>query len=155
MIKTEIDRIEEIRQEIKNNNHSLLIVGDSKSNLFKGKKLEKLPTLKTINLNYSLSRILTSIPKDERIDPIGIIENILSNIESDAVIFLNNNHVLFDSSLNWNPFEIFKKLSRSYRILALWDGNLEGDIIKYARPGHLEFHEFKSSDSGDLFIIAN
>ena len=154
MPKSEIEIIEEIKQELVIKVHSLIIiVGDFKKNTLLKKKLQNLESLTTINLNLHLSEILTSMSGNERTNPVEIIEEILLDVNSNNVIFLGDNNILFDSNLKWNPLEIFKKLSRTYHLLVLWDGTLDGKILKYAHTGHAEFREFQLPDSEAILIM--
>lgn len=152
MSKTDIEIINDIKHEIDKRDYKLIIlVGSQIENSSLIKKLEKLEWLKTINLNYHLSKLLHDVQKNELSNPIDLIEKL--PLESKSTIFFNYNNILFDSNLEWDPLQIFKKLSRNYSIVAFWDGYKDNHTLKYAQNGHNEFKVFPLSDLQDVFIL--
>ena len=152
MTKTDIELINDIKNELEKNDHSLIILVGSqieKSSLIK--KLEELDSLNTVNLNYHLSKILSDIPKNELTNPVELIEKLL--LEYPTTIFFNYNNILFDSSLQWNPLDIFKKLARNRRIVVFWDGQKGNRSLKYALTGHKDFSEFQLPESDEILIM--
>jgi len=146
--------INDIEYELKNKNHKLIIIiGDSNSNHLLSEKLQNFKNIDSLNLNFYLSKILHSLSKNERTDPVNIIEDIISEHSSKDVILFCNINILFDTNLKWNPIEIFKKLSRNHFLIVLWDGKLTGNKLQYASSQHLEYCQYQLPDLGEIFII--
>lgn len=152
MEKTDVELVSEIQNELEKRDHSLIIlVGNQTEKTALIKKLEQLDSLNTVSLNYHLSKILSDISKNELPDPVELIEKLL--LKSQTTIFFNYNNILFDSSLQWNPLDIFKKLSRDRTIVVFWDGQLGNRSLKYAQTGHKEFSEFQLPESDVILIM--
>lgn len=151
LTKTDTELINEIKNELDKNDHSLIILVGSqieKSSLIK--KLEQLDSFETINLNYHLSRILSGVSKNDLPDPVELIEKLL---EHKTPIFFNHNNILFDSNLQWSPLDIFKKLSRNRMVVVFWDGQLGDRTLKYAQAGHDESSEFQLPETNEILIM--
>jgi hypothetical protein len=151
--KSQLEIVEEITKELEKKESCLiLVIGKLKSNLSLEEKLNKLKNIHSINLNFYLSKILTSLPENERTNPVEIIEQIILKNSSERIIFLPHNNILFDQNLQWNPLEIYKKLSLRYFLIAFWDGELDGPL-KYSRPGHKEYGEFLLQETDEILIM--
>ena len=103
-------------------------------------KLEKgISNLKIIDLGKFLAKkILDDAPSIS-------IEEILSDFmdnEKSEFFLITNSGILFDASLNLDPFRLFKKLSVTRKLIVLWHGKRNNNQLTYAQRGHLEYNEY-------------
>ena len=103
-------------------------------------KLEKtIKNLKIIDLGKFLAKkILDDAPSIH-------IEEILSDFmdnEKSEFFLITNSGILFDASLNLDPFRLFKKLSVTRKLIVLWHGKRNNNQLIYAQRGHSEYNEY-------------
>ena len=103
-------------------------------------KLEKtIKNLKIIDLGKFLAKkILDDAPSIS-------IEEILSDFmdnEKSEFFLITNSGILFDASLNLDPFRLFKKLSVTRKLIVLWHGKRNNNQLIYAQRGHSEYNEY-------------
>ena len=103
-------------------------------------KLEKtIKNLKIIDLGKFLAKkILDDAPSIS-------IEEILSDFmdnEKSEFFLITNSGILFDASLNLDPFRLFKKLSVTRKLIVLWHGKRNNNKLTYAQRGYSEYNEY-------------
>lgn len=60
------------------------------------------------------------------------------------VLVLENNDLLFEPSLGLDPLALFVRYSRTKRIIVLWPGIYDGNILSYAVPEHEHYRKWKN-----------
>lgn len=148
------ETIEKIKFEITQNNSKLIIItynGGKNNSVIKN--LQNLGNIDILNLNFLLSQILITLPKNELTDPVKIIENIITKNSSKNIILFSYINILFDVNLKWDVLNILKKLSRNRVLVVLWNGKYDKDVLEYASYSHLEYTKFTIRSSNEILII--
>ena len=119
---------------------NLTIILNPENNTEITSKLEKtIKNLKIIDLGKFLAKkILDDAPSI-------YIEEILSDFmdnEKSEFFLITNSGILFDASLNLDPFRLFKKLSVTRKLIVLWHGKRNNNRLTYAQRGHSEYNEY-------------
>ena len=119
---------------------NLTIILNPENNTEITSKLEKtIKNLKIIDLGKFLAKkILDDAPSIS-------IEEILSDFmdnEKSEFFLITNSGILFDASLNLDPFRLFKKLSVTRKLIVLWHGKRNNNRLTYAQRGHSEYNEY-------------
>lgn len=119
---------------------NLTIILNPENNTEITSKLEKtIKNLKIIDLGKFLAKkILDDAPSIS-------IEEILSDFmdnEKSEFFLITNSGILFDASLNLDPFRLFKKLSVTRKLIVLWHGKRNNNQLTYAQRGHSEYNEY-------------
>lgn len=148
------ETIKKIKLEMTTNNPKLIIItvnGNENNSLIKN--LQNLGNIDILNLNFLLSQILITLPKNKLSDPVKIIENIITKNSSKNIILFSSINILFDVNLKWNPLQILKKLSRNHFLIVLWNGKYDKVGLDYASYPHQEHVKFSIQNSTEIFII--
>ena len=126
----------------------VLIVGPAGSG--KTAVMEGVATLTNshrINLNLELSKRLLELTSRQRIIRTHTsIDEILSEV-GEGLALLDNIELLFDQSLQQDPFRLLLSVSRNRTIVATWNGKLEDGQLTYASPDHHEYRRYSADDA--------
>ena len=99
-----------------------------------------------INVNLKLCENLLELTEKQRILQCKkILEEQIS--ESGKVVVLDNNEILFDTSLKQDPLLILQAISRNRSVVASWNGEYDGSKLIYAEPGHQEYRQYQHVDA--------
>ena len=66
-------------------------------------------------------------------------------------VLLHHIEVLFEPALQADPMAMLRQLSRDRPIIVIWPGQLDGDDLVYANPGH---PEYRRDSAKDLMVVA-
>lgn len=99
-----------------------------------------------VNVNLEVSRNLLSMTERQRSVCISRVVEQLVEAAGNDVVLLDNIEILFDRSLELNPLELLKKLSRNRTIVSTWGGRAEGRELVYADSGHREYRRYPIED---------
>ena len=128
----------------------ILLVGDSRSGTRILKALSDELDLPITNLGLELAVQLLEIPPKTR--PLRvqhIVEEMVSKQGGDMAL-LDHLACLFEPSLQQNPLNLLKQLSRNHTIIASWRGGFSDGKITYAIQGHSEYRQY---DARDILIF--
>ena len=99
-----------------------------------------------INLGLLLSRQLLSLTvRQRKLKVADIIEGILDEANVPR-IGVDNTEIVFEPSLKINPVGLLKNISRNRSIVWTWNGNIEGNYLTYAYPGHPEYQRISAKE---------
>jgi len=104
-----------------------------------------------VNLNLELSRCLLELTERQRKlqasrDVAELIAQAVSPATGDHVVLVDNIEILFDASLSIDPLRLLEDVSRNWTLVVGWRGNVEGDYLIYAKPGHPEYRRYPARD---------
>ena len=103
-----------------------------------------------INVNMELSEKLIAIPQSNRKYYVTeFLQEILMG-RTEEIICLDYFELLFHPELAVNPFQLLRDISRNKTLVISWRGNIEGDALVHAEPGH---PEYKRQTVEDAIII--
>lgn len=93
----------------------------------------------TLNIGLQLSKKLLSIQPSKRSRQIlQIMNDILGNFETNPILCTNIS-LLFEPSLDLDPLALFLQLGRSHKIIVMWPGQYDKDVLSYAVPEHSHY----------------
>ena len=120
----------------------LLLTDPETSNLINLDLLANRLGGSSINTNLKLSQLMLSLtPRQRSLKSASLLGAIIKDIPKDTVL-LNNNHILFDPLLRQDPLRLLQNLSRHKTIIAVWEGQVQGQYLTYARPDHSEYRRY-------------
>ena len=102
------------------------------------------------NVGIELSRRMLELAEKERSTKLSRLLTETTDSTPSDVVLIDNIELLFDPSLQANPLELLKTLSKTRSVVATWPGHVEGNRLIYAKPGH---PEYKRYDIEDLLIV--
>ena len=103
------------------------------------KMFSEIENLPYINVNMELSKNLIAIPQSKRKYYVTeILQEILMS-RTEEIICLDYLELLFHPELAVNPFQLLRDISRTKTLVISWRGNIEGDVLVHAEPGHPEY----------------
>jgi hypothetical protein len=90
---------------------------------------------------------LAALPQRQRkLQCAAILRELADQHASGDLLLLDNVELLFDQSLQLDPLELLKRLAVARRVVAVWPGELRGDIktgrLTYADLGHPEHQDY-------------
>lgn len=107
-----------------------------------------------INLGFELAASLFEVPINLRpLKILQLVEDIVSGDEPE-IILLDHIEFLFEPSLQQNPLNLLKQLSRNQVILASWRGEFEDGKITFGKQGHPEHKQYNALGI-QVFSITN
>ncbi len=104
---------------------------------------EHLP-FPVINVNLELAQRLLPYSRQERPRAAGVALSELLAGQTTEVVGLDNLELLFSTELKLDPLRLLQSESRHRSLVATWNGCRAGSELRYARPGHPEFANFRA-----------
>lgn len=99
-----------------------------------------------INVNLGLSRRMLPLTSRQRALRIAaLLDDIISDVDSEFVL-LGHINLLFDPVLRQDPLRLLQNLSRRKTIVVVWDGQVQGQYLTYAEPGHPEYRRYSTKE---------
>lgn len=95
-----------------------------------------------INVNLALTKGLQLIPEHRRKFKVPDLLNEIINAENSAVVCIDFFELLFEPSLQQNPFELFKNISRNKTLVIAWREKIDKTNFIYAEPSHIEYKKY-------------
>ncbi|MEW6624171.1 MAG: BREX-3 system P-loop-containing protein BrxF [Bacillota bacterium] len=122
----------------------ILLVGKTGSGKTRMLKYLAASTGRTVlDLNIELSKMLKSIPKNERCLYVqDFLDEILRQTNGRPV-FLDNTEILFSSHLQIDPIGTLKNSSRYYPLVAAINGFIDNNRLIYADRNHPDYITYK------------
>lgn len=124
--------------QLKNKYYKLLYIYESKlgNTLARYSEENAIPYL---NINLILSKKLQHVQANRRpYRAADYLKELLLETEQD-IICIDYYELLFEPSLNLNPFELFNSISRNKTLLITWRGDIKDGYFIHAVPGHPEY----------------
>jgi len=94
------------------------------------------------NVGVELSKLMLELSEKERATRLSHLLAEVTDSQQSDVVLLDNVEVLFDPSLQANPLELLKSLSKTKTVVASCPGYVEGHHLLYAKPGHPEHKRY-------------
>ena len=133
----------------------LLLTDPETSNLINLDLLANRLGGSSINTNLKLSQLMLSLtPRQRSLKSASLLGAIIKDIPKDTVL-LNNNHILFDPLLRQDPLRLLQNLSRHKTIIAVWEGQVQGQYLTYARPDHPEYRRYPARELVIVTPVSN
>jgi hypothetical protein len=131
----------ETAQRVSSNSDSklILVVGDEPA-LLREAMTKQASALgwRAVDLNVTLSRRLIPLTAEERgWEAWDVLDDVVGS-HRDGVVLLTSD-ILFETSLEFRPYETLRRLGRSGPVIAPWFGTVIGTEIFRAQPGHPEY----------------
>jgi hypothetical protein len=141
-----IDELDRLLAEVRSLKTKLvLVVGPSrsgKSKLCEG--LTKRKETQLTKLGRVLGRRLLQFPRTQRhLAAPEVFKEILGEVNSSDVVFIDNIEILFDRSLRLDPLKLMKQQARFKITVATWPGEIRGTKLVYAESGNSEYYEYE------------
>jgi len=132
-------------------NKLMLIVAPSNSGKTKLlQEISKKIGSSIININLEASRrMLEFTERQRKLHAHIVVEDIIKEKNSDIVL-LDNIELLFDVILEMDPLKLLKNISRNFKLVSTWNGEVKDNLLIYAKSGH---PEFKKYDTKDILIF--
>lgn len=106
-----------------------------------------------INVNEKLSSQLITIPSEARGKAAQDWLMGVSLEDPSKPLLLASIDLLFHPSLRIDPFKLICGLSRSQKLILLWPGNFQDDLLSYAIPEHCHYRVWKTPASSLIYPI--
>ena len=109
--------------------------------------LGKRSGLSPLDVGAELGRRLAAIPQRQRhLQTTTILRELADQHAPGDLLLLDNIELLFDRSLQLNPLDLLKRHAHARRVVAVWPGELQGDMrmgrLTYAEMGHPEHQDY-------------
>jgi hypothetical protein len=99
-----------------------------------------------INVNLELSRQLLPLTTRQRpLRVASLLSDMVTAVDNEIVLLTHIN-LLFDPTLQQDPLRLLQNLSRRKTITALWEGQIQGQYLTYARPDHPEYRRYSTRE---------
>lgn len=108
-----------------------------------------------VNVNLELSKRMLDLTRTQRGRQVERLFKDVVAAKSGEIVLLDNLEILFDGSLDLEPFRLLQVVSRNRTIVASWNGTYSDDTLTYAEPGHPEFVQFKKPEAVVIAIDAD
>lgn len=100
-----------------------------------------------VNVNLELSKRMLELTRMQRSRQVDrLMREVIASVPGDLVL-LDNLEILFDTSLEVEPFRLLQMASRNRTVVASWNGSFLNGTLTYAEPGHPEFVQFKQTEA--------
>lgn len=111
------------------------------------RSLAKNKGLIPLNTGALLGARLASTPQRQRhLQTTSMLRELAEQYASGDILLMDNIEILFDKSLQLDPLELLKRHAHSRRVVAVWPGQLQGDVktgrLTYAEMGHPEYQDY-------------
>ncbi|WP_192599220.1 BREX-3 system P-loop-containing protein BrxF [Sporosarcina limicola] len=100
-----------------------------------------------LNLNLELAKLLQGIQINRRPYKIADYLNQRLNAMTEEIICLDYFELLFEPSLQINPFDLFENISKNKTLIIAWRGNIHDGHFIQAEPGHPEYRVYPTDDA--------
>jgi hypothetical protein len=125
----------------------LLIGGSHLSKTALLNSLAKSQGVMPLNVGAELGGRLAGMPQRQRhLQTTTILRELADQHTSGDLLLLDNIELLFDRSLQLDPLDLLKRHAHAKRVIAVWPGDLQGDVrtgrLTYADMGHPEHQDY-------------
>lgn len=104
-----------------------------------------------VNVNLEISRLMLPLTTRQRALKVSsLLDQTIKDLPSDIVL-LNHIQILFDPVLRQDPLRLLQNLSRQKTIIAVWEGQIQGQYLTYAKLDHPEYRRYPTRE---LIIIS-
>ena len=91
-----------------------------------------------VNVNLELSEQLLELTSKQRALRVPRLLGEIADGRPGDVLLLDNTEILFSTEIQQDPLRLLQGLGRNRTVVATWSGELDGDSLTYATPGHAE-----------------
>ena len=143
-----IDQILQKTSEVKELYYRLVLVVAVPGNgeLTELKSIAEQTDMGLVNVNLELSRrLLTLTARQRSLKVAALLNDIVAAVDSELVLLYHIN-LLFDPALRQDPLRLLQTLSRRKTIVAVWDGQIQGQHLTYAEPDHPEYRRYPTRE---------
>ncbi|GEM_PF-1193298 len=108
------------------------------------KKISDELSIPIVNISLMLSSTLKDITPKEREDILpDILQRAIIDENNREVILLDHMEILFEPSLNHDPFVLLEKISRMRTLLVHFPGNFDGTCLTWSTPEYRDYIRHK------------
>ncbi len=102
-----------------------------------------------VNVNLDFGELLLEMPMGDRpLKAPRLLDRMVD--EAETPLLLDNMELLFDASLQLQPFNWLRRVSRNRTVVATWNGAVEHGHVTYAEDGH---PERRREPIGDVVVV--
>ncbi|MBN1944775.1 MAG: BREX-3 system P-loop-containing protein BrxF [Bradymonadales bacterium] len=94
-----------------------------------------------VNVNLELSERLLDLTSKQRALRVPRLLGEIADGHPGEVLLLDNTEILFSTELQQDPLRLIQGLSRNRTVVATWCGEMDGEDLVYATPGHPEYRK--------------
>lgn len=91
-----------------------------------------------VNVNLELSEQLLELTSKQRALRVPRLLGEIADGRPGDVLLLDNTEILFSTEIQQDPLRLLQGLGRNRTVVATWSGEMDGDCLTYAAPGHAE-----------------
>lgn len=100
----------------------------------------------TVNVSLDLSRLMISLTSRQRALKVSPLLDQIVKEQPYDIVLLNHNQILFEPNLRQDPLRLLQNLSRQKTIIVIWEGQVQGQYLTYAVPGHPEYRRYPTRE---------
>jgi hypothetical protein len=140
-----IERLEQLTEDVAALHNRLIVLvgepGAGKSLLLSD--LGRRRDAPLLNVGSKLGARLGVLPVRQRALAVpALLRDLADEHTAKGILLLDNIEILFDRTLQLDPLDLLKQLSRSRRVVAVWPGLLRDGRLIYAELGHPEHQDY-------------
>ena len=99
-----------------------------------------------LNIGQGLSEVLIKeVIRDYSPQSEKWVKSRISEVPS-PMICCTNIDLLFEPLLKLDPLVLFRQISRNKRLIVIWPGSFDNEILTYATPEHKHFRSWSKPD---------
>lgn len=99
-----------------------------------------------VNLNLELAKRMLELTRQKRtLQATRLVGDIMSETGED-IVFLDNIEMIFDPALGLDPLRLLEGISRNRTVVVSWNGEVVGNRLRYAAPGHPEYRDYSADN---------
>ena len=134
----------------------ILLVADPETQyLIDYDRLANRTKSKSINVNLELSQSMLALTSRQRALKVASLLGTTITATPHDTVLLKHIHILFDPVLRQDPLRLLQNLSRHKTIIAVWEGQVQGQYLTYARPDHPEYRRYPARELVIVTPVSN
>lgn len=108
--------------------------------------------IELINLSLLMAKNLSPLSR------VGRERTLESRLEEelsllDHPFWLDRLDILFEPSLNKDPLQLLKLLSKQQIVIAIWPGTFNADALVYSKPGRQDYKHYPLNKIADVQVV--
>jgi hypothetical protein len=104
-------------------------------------------------VSLELSQRLLEIARPDQGKQAPNLLNVLVEEGDPTGVIVERLELLFEKSLELNPLERLKEVSRYRTVIAIWEGKLQDGHLLYAEFGHTEYRSYRPDEIRGIPVI--
>ena len=106
-----------------------------------------------LNVGAELGGRLASMPQRQRhLQTTTMLRELADQHATGDLLLLDNIELLFDRSLQLDPLDLLKRHAHAKRVVAVWPGELQGELFANSRTGRLTYADMGHPEHQDYSL---